>query len=77
VVNKQILLLTVTDNGHGINQDDLNRIFDPFFTTKEPGKGTGLGLSICYQIVKEMNGNIEFESEEGKGTKVIISLPID
>jgi PAS domain S-box-containing protein len=76
-VEKQLLLLSVTDNGHGISQSDLTRIFDPFFTTKEPGKGTGLGLSICYQIVKEMNGNIEFESEEGKGTKVIISLPID
>jgi len=76
-IEKQMILLSITDNGHGISTNNLNRIFDPFFTTKEPGNGTGLGLSICYQIVKEMNGNIDIESEIQKGTKVIISLPTD
>ncbi len=46
----------------------------PFFTTKD--KGTGLGLSICYQIIKEHKGNITIESQEGKETTFIISLPI-
>ncbi|MHC1702856.1 MAG: PAS domain S-box protein [Tenuifilaceae bacterium] len=73
---KQMIVLTVIDSGHGIDKEDLNKIFDPFFTTKEPGEGTGLGLSITYQILKELNGTIEYNSEKGKGTTAIISIPI-
>jgi len=74
---KQMVVLTVNDTGHGIDKEVLNQIFDPFFTTKEPGEGTGLGLSITYQIIQELNGTIEYNSEKGKGTTAIISIPID
>ena len=67
----------IEDNGSGISDEHLKKITDPFFTTKEPGKGTGLGLSITYKIIKEHNGEIVFESEEGKGTRVYIKLPVN
>lgn len=66
-----------TDNGCGINKQNLAKITDPFFTTKDPGKGTGLGLSITYSIITEHNGTLEFESEIGKGTTAKIKLPIN
>ncbi|MGV8829515.1 MAG: PAS domain-containing sensor histidine kinase [Breznakibacter sp.] len=74
---KKLLILSIHDDGCGIEQQHLNRIFDPFFTTKEPGKGTGLGLSITFQIIKEINGTIEYNSEPGKGTKVSVKIPIN
>ena len=54
-----------------------SKIFDPFFTTKEVGKGTGLGLNMAYNIIQKHKGNIEVESEEGKGTTFKIRIPID
>jgi signal transduction histidine kinase len=55
-----------------------DRIFDPFFTTKEVGKGTGQGLSMAYTtIVEKHQGTLSFESEEGKGTKFIVRLPLN
>lgn len=68
--------LTVTDTGHGIEKDILEKIFDPFFTTKKPGKGTGLGLSTVYGIIKQSGGYISVESEIDKGTTFHILLPI-
>ena len=67
----------VEDTGCGIEPQNLSRIFDPFFTTKETGKGTGLGLSVSYGIIKEHGGEIKVESEPGKGSVFIVSLPVN
>lgn len=64
------------DTGCGILKENLNKIFTPFFTTKDRGKGTGLGLSICRRTAEEHHGNIEVESEAGKGTAFFVRLPI-
>ena len=69
------VVLTVTDNGRGIAEDDLRNVFDPFFTTMPVGKGTGLGLSICYAIVDQHEGRIDIASAAGQGTTITVSLP--
>ncbi len=68
------IVVEVIDNGIGINSQDISSIMLPFYTTKEEGKGTGLGLAICYQILKEMDGSIEVESERQVGTSVKLLL---
>jgi signal transduction histidine kinase len=77
----EFVLVTITDSGCGISSKNLRNIFDPFFTTKPTGRGTGygtgLGLSVCHSIVKAHGGEISCESEDGKGTKFKIRLPID
>lgn len=65
----------ITDNGCGIKKEHLDHVTDLFFTTHEPGKGTGLGLSIAYRIIKEHGGELDIESEEGKGTSVHLKFP--
>ncbi|HEV3031075.1 MAG TPA: response regulator [Polyangia bacterium] len=65
----------VSDTGMGIAPENLSRIFDAFFTTKAIGVGTGLGLSICHRIVRGLGGEIEVESERGKGTTFRVLLP--
>ncbi len=66
----------VSDTGHGIRKEDMDRIFDPFFTTKDVGHGVGLGLAISYGIIKEHEGMILVESEVGKGTTFTVRLPL-
>lgn len=68
--------IIVEDNGSGISKENLARIFEPFFSTKGQ-KGTGLGLAVIWGIIDNHGGNIKVESEEGKGTKFIIRLPLD
>jgi PAS domain S-box-containing protein len=71
--NNDAVKIIISDTGIGISNENKNRIFDPFFTTSN--KGTGLGLSITHSIIKEHNGSIQVESEEGKGTEFTIILP--
>jgi signal transduction histidine kinase len=70
------IIIEVKDNGKGIKPENLEKIMLPFYTTKEAGKGTGLGLSITFGIIKDMNGEIAFQSEPGNGTTVTIKLQV-
>ncbi|MDD5575000.1 MAG: MEDS domain-containing protein [Candidatus Omnitrophica bacterium] len=74
VVDRCRARITVKDNGIGISDEDMDRIWEPFYSTKS--KGTGLGLSVCRQIAESHNGIIEVESEQGKGTTIIVTLPL-
>lgn len=69
------IILSVADNGQGIESSKLERIFDTFFTTKKQGEGTGLGLSLTQSIINEMKGTIKAESKQGMGATFVITLP--
>ena len=72
--NSEGVWLSVTDNGCGIPQEQINRIFEPFFTTKK--KGSGLGLMIVQRIIREHGGRIDLQSHPGRGTTFGIWLPL-
>jgi len=72
---KRNLIIEIRDNGRGMDQQTLSKIFNPFFTTKEPGHGTGLGLYVCQNLIKELDGEIEVQSEPGNGSVFRVVLP--
>ena len=70
------VVISVRDNGPGIEEKILDKIFQPFFTTKPTGQGTGLGLSLSYDIIKAHGGELKVASKEGEGAEFIIRLPV-
>jgi signal transduction histidine kinase len=73
--SRRVVRLRLIDSGIGIPREVLPRLFDPFFTTR-PG-GTGLGLSISQSILQEQGGAISIASREGRGTTVVVELPLE
>jgi len=69
------VVVKVIDTGTGIKPQYRDHVFEPFFTTKQAGKGTGLGLSVSYGIVAQHGGTLEFDTQEGRGTTFVITLP--
>ena len=74
-VGQTVLVCELNDTGRGIPAEMLAKIFDPFFTTNPPGQGTGLGLTITKTIIEQHRGLIEIQSQEGRGTTVMVMLP--
>jgi len=72
---RQLVVVSVSDTGHGIPEEQLDKIFDPFFTTRPDGGGTGLGLSISFMVVQNHGGRIEVESTVGQGSTFRVILP--
>ena len=76
-IQDKTLIVTIADNGVGMDIGTCRRVFDPFFTTKPVGKGTGLGLAIAHQIVTENHhGEIHVQSQRNQGTEFAIHLPL-
>lgn len=75
-LSKNHIVIQIEDSGIGIPSDSLNKIFAPFFTTKPEDLGTGLGLSVSKDIIAELDGEINAESEVGKGSCFTIKLPV-
>jgi PAS domain S-box-containing protein len=69
------VIIEVRDNGCGMDEKTQTHIFDPFFTTKSPSEGTGLGLTLCLNSIKELGGQIEVDSIQGKGSTFRVILP--
>ncbi len=75
-VEEDDVVITFSDTGNGIDEDNLSKVFEPFYTTKKEGKGTGLGLWVSYGIIKSFQGDINVQSVVNDGTTFIITLPI-
>ena len=75
LIGGDYIRLTISDNGVGMSSEVKGKAFEPFFSTKEKGMGTGLGLSMVYGFVQRSGGYISINSEPGKGTAFVMSLP--
>jgi two-component system, NtrC family, sensor kinase len=69
--------ITIEDNGTGMSEETKRKVFDPFFTTKDVGQGTGLGMSIAFTTIQKHNGNINVQTELGKGSVFSLEIPVD
>ena len=76
--SRHAVIVTIKDNGSGIEKENLTKIFDPFFSTKKhvDSSNSGLGLSVSWGIIEQHGGTIEVESQIGQGTTFRIILPI-
>jgi two-component system, NtrC family, sensor kinase len=74
--DEEHVVIEIVDNGLGISEVDIPHIFEPFFSTKEKASGIGLGLAIVHGIVQSHKGKTDVKSERGKGTTIIITLPL-
>jgi len=72
---ERVVVISVEDNGPGIDAETMEDIFDPFFTTKEPGKGTGLGLALSAQLVEGVGGEILAGNRKGGGAVFTLRVP--
>lgn len=72
----QTVTLVIEDDGTGIPPEILDKVFIEHFTTKPPGRGSGLGLALCRSLILEVGGNIALESQPARGTRVIVTLPV-
>jgi CheY-like chemotaxis protein len=70
------ITVSLTDNGRGIPEENLEKIFEPFFTTRKKDEGTGLGLSVCHGIVVDHNGRITARNEPERGATFVVELPV-
>ncbi|MEE8575551.1 MAG: ATP-binding protein, partial [Thermodesulfobacteriota bacterium] len=70
----KMVVISFTDTGHGVSEENRKKIFDPFFTTKDVGKGTGLGLFISDGIIRAHGGRINLKSEQDEGTTFEVVL---
>jgi len=75
-VEQDQVKISFEDTGCGIAREDLGRLFEPFFSRKNSGRGTGLGLFISHILIRQMGGTIMVQSELGKGTRFVITLPL-
>jgi signal transduction histidine kinase len=75
--NDDYAMIEIRDDGHGMDEDTIEKIFDPFFTTKEVGRGTGLGLSVSYGIIKKFRGDISVKSKPDKGSSFVVKIPLN
>ena len=76
-VKDKYIELQLSDDCGGIPAENIGKIFEPFFTTKPRGQGTGLGLCIVKDIVSRIGGQVRVESKFGKGTTIIINIPVE
>jgi len=72
----EYVVLSITDNGQGMDAATLERVFEPFFTTKGPGKGSGLGMAVVHGIMKSHDGAVTIQTEQGKGTTIYLYFPV-